>query len=77
VDVDDDAIARYYKETLAPALAAKQQTVPLLEEVAAQIREVLVAKAVSERVATWLDETKTRLRIAIEPAAKAGGDAKP
>jgi hypothetical protein len=77
VDVTDEAIAGYYSETLAPALAAKQQTAPPLEAVTAQIREVLISKAVSERVAAWLDETKSRLRIEIEPAARAGGDVRP
>ena len=77
VDVTDDAIAQYYRETLAPALAAKQQTVPPLDAVTAQIREVLIAQAVSDRVAAWLDETKARLRIEIEPAVEAGGDVQP
>jgi hypothetical protein len=77
VDVTDDAIAQYYKETLAPSLQAKQQAVPPLDAVTAQIREVLVTKAVNDRVAAWLDETKSRLRIEIDPAAKAGGEARP
>ena len=77
VDVTDEAIAQYYNETLAPSLKAKQQAVPPLDSVTAQIREVLVTKAVNDRVAAWLDETKARLRIEIEPAAKAGGEARP
>jgi len=70
VDVDDNAIAKYYSETLAPALTAKQQTVPPLDSVSLQIRELLITKAVSERVTSWLDETKARLKIENELAAK-------
>jgi len=77
VQVEDEAIAKYYQERLAPPLAAKQQTVPPLDTVTEQIREVLVQQAINERVAAWLEETKSRLRIEIEPAAKAAVDGKP
>jgi hypothetical protein len=75
--VDDDAIAKYYEETLVPALKAKEQPVPSLDAVASQIREILEQKGINERAAMWLDETKSRLQIEIEPAEKSASNAKP
>jgi hypothetical protein len=73
VQVDDDAIAKYYQETLVPALKAKQQAVPSLDAVTPQIRELLTTQGINEMSAAWLEDTKSRLRIEIEPAATAGG----
>jgi hypothetical protein len=36
-----------------------------------QIRELLVQQGVTERAASWFDETKSRLKIEIEPATAA------
>ena len=47
---------------------AKGQTAPPLSNVTEQIRELLVQQGVSERAASWFDETKSRLKIEIEPA---------
>jgi len=77
VQVDDDAIAKYYQETLAPALKTKQQPVPPLDAVTSQIREVLEQKGINERSAAWLDETKSRLQIEIVPAGKPAASGKP
>jgi hypothetical protein len=71
VQVSDDDIAKYYKEQLVPTLTAKGQAAPPLDKVTEQIREVLVQQGVSERAATWFDETKSRLKIQIEPATAA------
>jgi hypothetical protein len=76
VQVDDDAIAKYYQETLAPALKAKQQPVPPLDAVTSQIREVLEQKGISERSGAWLDDTKSRLQIEIVPAEKPAASGK-
>ncbi len=77
VQVSDDDIAKYYREQLAPALAAKGQSAPPLDQVTEQIRELLVQQGVSERAATWFDETKSRLKIEIEPAIAASTKANP
>ena len=68
VQVDDDAIAKYYNDQLAPELKVKGQTVPPLDAVSDEIREVLTQKGINDRAATWFDETKSRLQIEIEPA---------
>jgi len=68
VQVDDDAVAKYYNDQLAPELKAKGQTAPPLDAVSDEIREVLTQRGINDRAATWFDETKSRLRIEIEPA---------
>jgi len=67
VQVGDQDIAKYYREQLVPALTAKDQSVPPLSAVTDQIRELLVQQGVTERAASWFDETKSRLKIEIEP----------
>jgi hypothetical protein len=67
VQVDDAAIEAYYKQQLTPQLEAKNQAVPPLADVSEQIREVLTAQGVNARAATWFDETKSRLKIQVEP----------
>jgi hypothetical protein len=65
IQVDDAAIAAYYKQELAPQLAAKNQPVPSLADVSEQIREVLVQQGISARAEMWFEETKSRLKIEI------------
>jgi len=77
VQVSDDDIAKYYKEQLVPALTAGHQTAPPLDQVTEQIRELLVQQGVNERAASWFDETKSRLKIQIEPATAASSKTTP
>jgi hypothetical protein len=73
VQVDEEAIAKYYETDLSPALRAKGQTPPPLDDVRELIREVLVQRGIGERANTWFDETKSRLTIEIaSPAAVEG-----
>lgn len=67
VQVSDDDIAKYYREQLVPAMAAKGQKAPPLSSVTDQIRELLIQKGVNQRADSWFDETKSRLKIEIEP----------
>jgi hypothetical protein len=67
IQIDDAAIADYYRNHLAPELQAKGQQAPPLEGLTDQIREVLVEQAVSNRSSAWFDETKSRLKITLEP----------
>ncbi len=69
VQVDDPAIEMYYNKELVPALAAKNQTPPPLDNVREEIREVLVQRGITERASSWFEETKSRLNIEIEPDA--------
>jgi len=76
VQVDDDAIAKYYKEQLTPALTSEGKPVPALNAtVSDEIREVLVQQGINDRATSWFEETKSRLRIEIEPMAAASGQA--
>jgi hypothetical protein len=63
--VDDKQIAAYYNDEFAVKLKARGETVPALEDVEDTIREVLIQRAISDRAAKWLEETRARLRIDI------------
>lgn len=71
VQISEDDIAKYYQQELGPALTAKGEKIPALNTVSDQIREVLVQKGIDDRAASWLDQTKSRLKIEIEAAANA------
>ena len=74
VQVDEEAIAKYYEMELSATLRAQGQMPPPLEEVRDRIREVLVQRGIGERANTWFDETKSRLTI--ETAAPAAVEGK-
>lgn len=63
VQVDAAAIEKYYREELAPPLAAKGQAAPPLETVQDQIRELLTERGINEHAARWLEETRSRLKV--------------
>lgn len=71
VQVEPGDIEKYYRETLAPQLAARRQALPPLDAVQEQIRELLTQREISARAGRWLDESKARLKIEMR-----GGDAK-
>lgn len=77
VQISDEDIAKYYRDNLVPALAAKGQSAPPLDQVTEQIRELLVQQGVNDRAASWFDETKSRLKIQIDPATSALSRANP
>ena len=79
IQVDDAALADYYRDHLVPELHAKGQQAPPLTDVTEQIREVLIEQGVNERTAAWFDETKPRLKIELEPmdAYSVGAAGKP
>jgi parvulin-like peptidyl-prolyl isomerase len=64
--VDAEAIEKYYREQLTPQLTARGQTVPPLESVEDEIRELLTERQISERASRWLDETRSRLKIELQ-----------
>jgi hypothetical protein len=69
--VTDLQIEEYYKTEFAAPLQKRGQPVPALDDVDDTIREVLVQRAINERAATWLDDTRGRLQIdVITPEAK-------
>ncbi len=61
--IDAKQIEAYYRDEFTPQLKARHQTVPALEDVDETIREVLVQRAISDRAAQWLDDTRSRLKI--------------
>jgi hypothetical protein len=65
--VDDKQVESYYRDEFAPQLEARGQEVPPLESVADTIREVLIQRAIDDRATKWLDETRERLKIDVEP----------
>jgi parvulin-like peptidyl-prolyl isomerase len=69
--VEEAEIERYYRGELTPQLLARGRAVPPLDQVREPIREVLIQREVSARASRWLDETRSRLRIEIEPGGAA------
>jgi hypothetical protein len=69
VQVEPSEIDTYYKNELLPQLTKNNQPAPNRNEVEEQIREVLTQRKISDLTAKWLDDTKSRLKIEIEPAA--------
>jgi hypothetical protein len=65
--IDRKQIEDYYHQELAPQLAARGQPLPPLEEIENQIREVLIQRAINDRAMRWLEDSKSRLKIDIEP----------
>ena len=69
VQIEPSEIDAYYKNELLPQLAKNNQPAPNRNAVEEQIREVLTQRKISDLTAKWLDDTKSRLKIEIEPAA--------
>ena len=67
IQVSDAAIESYYRDQLIPQLQAKGQQAPPLTDVRNQIRELLIEQGVNDRTAAWFAETKSRLKIELEP----------
>jgi len=63
--IDQKEIESYYNDELVPELKSRGQQIPTLDDVEDTIREVLVQRAISERAAQWLEETRARLKIDI------------
>jgi len=61
--VDEAQIENFYHQEFAPQLEAKKQAVPPVEDVEDTIREVLIQRAISDRAAKWLDDTRDHLKI--------------
>jgi len=67
IQVNDAAIADYYRDHLVPELQAKGQQAPPLSDVTDKIRELLIEQGVNDHTAAWFDETRPRLKIELEP----------
>jgi hypothetical protein len=69
VQIEPADIDSYYSKELLPELAKNNQPAPSRAAVDEQIRELLIQRGISDQTAKWLDDTRSRLKIAIEPAA--------
>ncbi len=69
VQIESSQVDAYYQKELLPELAKKNQPAPGRSAIEEQIRELLVQRGISDLTAKWLDETKSRLKIEIAPAA--------
>jgi hypothetical protein len=58
-----DDIRRYYEEELRPALAAKSQPLPPIEDVRESIRGVLRARQLNEEVIRWTAELQRKADV--------------
>ena len=65
-------IEAYYQKDLAPQLQKRGLSVPPLNQVEAQIRQLLTQEEINEKAAQWLEEAKARLRIVIQPPGGGG-----
>lgn len=71
VQISDQQIQDYYDNELVPELKKQDEAVPPLDAVDDKIREVLIQRAIDDRAAKWLDETRSRLNIRILPQGEA------
>jgi hypothetical protein len=67
VQIEPADIDAYYKKELLPELAKNNQPAPDRAAVEEQIREVLIQRGISNLTVKWLDDTKSRLKMEIEP----------
>lgn len=65
-------IEAYYQKQLAPQLQKQGMTVPPLNQVEAQIKQLLTQEEINEKAAQWLEEAKARLRIVVQPSGGGG-----
>jgi len=63
--VSDEQVETYYHDEFAPQLKARNEPVPPLDDVDDTIREVLIQRAISDRAAKWLGESRDKLKLDI------------
>ena len=68
VRIEPADIELYYQKELLPEMMKKKQPAPDRTAVEEQIRELLIQRGISDLTTKWLEETKSRLKIEIEPA---------
>ena len=61
--IDDNAIADFYKNRVVPRAESRGQTPPTLEAAHDFIQEALVQRAINEQADTWLKESRSRVRV--------------
>jgi hypothetical protein len=70
--VTGDQVQSYYQQELGPQLQKRGLSVPPLDKVEAQIRQLLIQEEINEKAAEWFEQAKARLRIIIQPPGGGG-----
>lgn len=65
-------IQSYYRQDFLPEVKKHGLAVPPLNQVEAQIRQLLTQEGINEKAARWLEQAKARLRIVIQPVGGGG-----
>lgn len=63
IQIDDNAIAEFYKDRVVPRAESRGQTPPTLEAAHDFIQEALVQRAINEQSDKWLKESRSRVRV--------------
>jgi hypothetical protein len=63
IQIDDGAIADFYKNRVVPRAESRGQTPPTLEAAHDFIQEALVQRAINEQADKWLKESRSRVRV--------------
>ena len=63
IQIDDAAIADFYKNRVVPRAESRGQTPPTLEAAHDFIQEALVQRAINEQADKWLKEGRSRVRV--------------
>jgi hypothetical protein len=71
-DVTSAQIEAYYKNDFSVEAQRRGMTVPPLDKVEAQIRQLLTQETINEKAAQWLSEAKAKLKIVIQPGEGTG-----
>ncbi len=65
VQIEPEAVERYYRETLLPELQARKEPPPPLEKVSEQIRELLLQQEITRRATDWLAQTRAQVHVEV------------
>jgi hypothetical protein len=63
IQIDDQAIADFYKNRVVPRAESRGQAPPTLEAAHDFIQEALVQRAINEQADKWLKESRSRVRV--------------
>lgn len=63
IQIDEQAIADFYKTRVVPRAESRGQTPPTIEAAHDFIQEALVQRAINVQADKWLKESRTRVRV--------------
>lgn len=71
-EVTSAQIESYYQKDFKAELARRGLSIPPLDKVEAQIRELLTQEVINEKAALWLADAKAKLKIVVQPSEGSG-----